>query len=148
MCGAAPAFGGPSETARRGPAARISARWAARGEARGASRSDADPCPAGAEGGAAHSGVSGSLVASDARTEGQEGKLLFRGASWIAERNVTAVAVLGVVEPGGDVVEPPGQPGAGLLRLRRRAAQDDGDSDRVVHLDRAGVVLVFEKLLG
>src|SRR5213594_4302389 len=43
-----PAFAGPSETARGGPAARFTARWAARGEARGASRSDADPCPAGA----------------------------------------------------------------------------------------------------
>src|SRR5436309_7163718 len=44
-----PASAGPSETSRRGPAARVSARWAARGEERGASRSDADPCPAGAE---------------------------------------------------------------------------------------------------
>src|SRR5436309_14014379 len=47
---AAPA--GPSETARRGPAARFTARWAARGEARGGLRSKPDPCPAGAAGGA------------------------------------------------------------------------------------------------
>src|SRR5437867_8361464 len=47
-----PAFAGPSEPARRGPPARVPARWAARGEARGASRSDADPCPAGAGPGA------------------------------------------------------------------------------------------------
>ena len=42
------ALAGPSETARRGPAARIPARWAARGEARGGLRSKPDPCPVGA----------------------------------------------------------------------------------------------------
>ena len=47
-----PAFAGPSETARRGPAARFTARWAARGEARGGLRSKPDPCPAGAGRGA------------------------------------------------------------------------------------------------
>src|SRR5437867_656828 len=42
------AFAGPSETSRRGPGARFTARWAARGEARGGLRSKPDPCPAGA----------------------------------------------------------------------------------------------------
>src|SRR5206468_8686370 len=37
---------GGQSSERRGPAARISARWAARGEPRGASRSDADSCRA------------------------------------------------------------------------------------------------------
>src|SRR5439155_15399663 len=44
---AAPRPAGPSETSRRGPAARTPARWAARGEERGGSRSEPDPRPAG-----------------------------------------------------------------------------------------------------